>query len=76
MIKNHQQVIELWPDKKVFSDEMNEDYQSCYKWFQRNYIPAAYWVRLVAAAHNRDFPITYKLLAETCQKKSPEINRA
>ena len=52
----------------MFSQAIDIPYNVTRKWFDRNRIPAEYWVRVVNACHEIDAPVTFKLLAELIAK--------
>ena len=64
MIKTHKQILEMWPNSTVASSDIGESSSKIRIWKSRNSIPAKHWKRLVAAAADRDYPLTYKMLAE------------
>jgi len=63
-IQSHKDIIDLWPSQSAFRNEIKIDYSKANKWYNRNSIPAPYWVRVVNAADCHGFPVTYQLLAE------------
>ena len=73
-ITSHKQVIDLWPNQATFAREIGHEYHKINKWYIRNMIPPQYWVAVVNAAHEHDFPITYKSLAEMIMKQ-PDIKK-
>ena len=64
MIKTHRQILELWPNDDVVAIDLGDKPATVKQWRYRDRIPADRWVGLVAAAQERDIPLTYKMLAE------------
>lgn len=72
-VLSHSAVIGLWPSLDVFAGDLGMQYLAVHKWQTRDSIPPRYWVRLVAAAHERDLPVTFKSLAEWCATRDAAI---
>lgn len=72
-VLTHSGVIALWPSFKEFVADVDAPYLAVHKWFTRDSIPAKYWTRVVSRAHDRDLPVTYKLLAEGCAIRDATI---
>lgn len=60
----HRQIIEMWPRVDTFAADVEAREGTTRAWMLRNRIPPEHWKAVVEAAHRRDIPITYKMLAE------------
>lgn len=65
-VPTHNDIIDMWPSFSEFEHDSGACYMTVRQWITRNSIPSKYWTRVVVAAHDRDLPVTYKLLAEGC----------
>jgi len=63
---SHIDVINSWPSLDALASDCLVQMHAVRKWRTRNNIPPQYWPALVAAAHDRDLPVTYRGLAVAC----------
>jgi hypothetical protein len=69
MFNSFQQIIDLWPSRAALARDMGVSYCRARQWYDRNRIPAEYWIDLVESAENISAArITYKNLAELIRK--------
>jgi len=55
-------VIELWPSREAMAAELGARPQAVSKWWQRNSIPSAWWVLIVASPVARAAGVTGDVL--------------
>lgn len=46
----HQEIIDLWPDRQAFADAIDQKRNTVNKWYERNNIPSKHWKEIIAAA--------------------------
>lgn len=63
-MNSHRDIIDLWPTRALFADEVGVDYWRACAWYRRNSIAVRCWSDVVRAAHERNHPeVTTDLLA-------------
>jgi len=70
---SHIKVIDSWPSVHDMAADCHVDVGAVRKWRIRNNIPPQYWPALVAAAHQRDLPISYRGLAMACAVREEQV---
>lgn len=71
---DHRDIIDSWPSRTVMAEDVGASYDTVKKWFQRNSIPAEYWLKVVRHAIKRDIAgVSFEVLDEL---KPPSGTRA
>lgn len=66
----HKEILDMWPNIETVAEITGDKHNTVQGWYWRSSIPSNRWVRLVEDAHDRDIPLTYKMLAEAIDKSA------
>lgn len=66
-IKDHSEIIELWPSVDDLARELIEKFATVYSWKRKKRIPVEYWKKIIKLAKKRDVTLTADILLDTYQ---------
>lgn len=68
------EVIDLWPSREALAAELpGVSNWNVSKWWQRDRLPAEYWVALTSTGRARDAGVTADVLASLAAVESAEV---
>lgn len=72
-MKNHEEVIELWPSLAELASDAGKSEEAVRKWKERKWIPPVCWKAVADAAAKRAYPINIDLLASLPKPKRKNL---
>lgn len=71
-MNSYRKIIELWPTRAGFAEDLEIKQGTASAWWQRDSIPKEFWKPLVLIARKRGFKgVTYELLADIAAGSIP-----
>jgi len=67
--KTFRELIKLWPTRALFARELGIGYEAAAAMYGRSFIHPHYWERLLAAAANRNIPLSPEALIRLSDKR-------